>query len=336
MTASYRPSGLIDWLLSKLPNHQWGFWGCIGTEERSLAAWQSLSQRGLIGLLHMERISDQPSKRHASQIKQNLEARTTTFQAEGGDVSKVIDHHLTETTHAQIVSAIDEFLDSAGESVVLDVTSLPKRFFFPALKRVIQRRTVKNILITYTLPEHYVNDEKLAENHNDWAPLPLFSGDYKAPNPEMYVVGIGFEELGLLDQLKQEERGMAIKLLFPFPAPPAAFRRSWSLVHKIEHNRREGAAQIYQVNAREISDSFDRIVALTDGGNLRAVLAPFGPKPISIAMCLFATLTESAVYYTQPTVYHPNYSMGVGTIDGKPAVYSYLVRYAGHDYFSMP
>ena len=59
-------------------------------------------------------------------------------------------------------------------------------------------------------------------------------------------------------------------------------------------------------------------------------------KPMSVAMCIFAALTDSQVFYTQPTVYHPDYSFDIASRDGHPEIYTYCIRLEGRDLFSVP
>jgi hypothetical protein len=52
-------------------------------------------------------------------------------------------------------------------------------------------------------------------------------------------------------------------------------------------------------------------------------LAPFGPKPHSLGMALFAIRHDSGLYYTQPKSYNPNYSKGQGDS------WAYVVKWDG-------
>jgi hypothetical protein len=52
-------------------------------------------------------------------------------------------------------------------------------------------------------------------------------------------------------------------------------------------------------------------------------------------MCLFASLAGHVVYYTQPTVYNPDYSMGIKTWDGTVAAYAYALRLNGANTYTL-
>ena len=332
--SQYRPWGLLDWVLSHCSTrHDWALLGSLSTDERSLSAWRSLRSRGQLASVKLLKIANKPS-RYDLAIQQRERDRIAEFKAEGGDDKDIEPHYLLEPV-SDIVDTINGFLGACGPNVVLDVSVLPKRFFFPMLKILFKEAgTVPNLIVTYTSPEGYTS-EKLSENQDDWDHIPLFSGSYTSAKPKMMVINVGFEGAGLQEQVDQGEAGLPIKLLFPFPAPPSAFARSWELVRRLQKNRLPDAFRIYQADSREVSDAFDRLLTLTDKGNHRIVLAPFGPKPISVAMCIFATLTESPVFYSQPKVYHPYYSYGVAQVGGAAAVWAHCIRLDGNDYYEL-
>jgi hypothetical protein len=60
---------------------------------------------------------------------------------------------------------------------------------------------------------------------------------------------------------------------------------------------------------------------MDDSGPL--ALAPFGPKPHTLGMALLAMKYDLAMHYTQPRVYHPDYSRGYGR------TWAYVVKWNG-------
>lgn len=330
----YRPWGILDWVLSHSSTRDnWALLGSLSTDERCLSAWRSLRSRGQLASVRLLRIANKPS-RYDLAIEKRESDRITEFVAEGGDENDIEPHYLLQPV-SNIVDTINHFLGVSGPNVVLDVSALPKRFFFPMLKILHKEAaTVANLIVTYTSPQGYT-PEKLSENQDDWDHIPLFSGSYSSAKPKMMVINVGFEGAGLQEQVDHGDAGLPIKLLFPFPAPPWAFARSWELVRRLQKNRLPDAFRIYQTDSREVSDAFDRLLTLTERGRHRIDLAPFGPKPISVAMCVFATLTESPVFYSQPKVYHSDYSYGVAQVAGVPAVWAYCIRLNGNDYYRL-
>ena len=338
MTMSlYRPWGLLHWVLERCPDVEWSLFGCLGTEERSLAALSITNSVGCLASKRLLRISDNSFGQYLKLREERLLARKNEFEKMGATESDIEEYSLTKASHHDILTEIEEFIRDSGPNIILDVTSLPQRFFFPILKTLLlsEAHTVRNLVVTYAVPESYAPG-RLTRNFNDWGTLPLFLGSYTQKPPEMMIVGVGFEALGLQDRVDTGEAGLHLNLLLPFPAPPPAFKRSWELARKLQKGRRPGSVTTYRTDAKEVSDAFERILTLTDSGKHGAILAPFGPKPISVAMCIYATLTESPVFYTQPTVYHPDYSTGISEVNGQLEVYAYCLRINGKDFYRLP
>lgn len=332
MSNVYRPWGLLDWVLRKTSTLTWSLFGCIGTEVRSLTVWDYLNVHNLHAEPCLLRIEDKPS-RFSSTIAQLLKQRETEFVASNGNLSVIKDHLLLES-YSAIVTETERYLTKCGHSVILDVTALPKRFFFPILRLLLSRDSVRNLIVTYTFPNKHT-EGKLAENPMEWDHLPLFAGRYGHEKPTMMVIGVGFETLGLQGQIDQGDSGLPIKLFLPFPSQPISYRRELDMVRKLQRRRSANGFEVYRTDSKDISDPFERLVTLSNNGKHRMVLAPFGPKPLSVAMCIFAALSDSPVFYTQPSVYHPEYSVGVARINGLAETYAYCLRLEGRNYFSI-
>ena len=253
---AFRPWGLVGWVISRCPNVDWGFFGCVGTEMRSLEAWKALTASGRVRKTRMLRILDNPTgytgrPMYEAETRDRLQRREAEFVAAGGSQSFIVEHSLLEA-HAEIISSIDGFIREAGPNIILDITSLPKRFFFPILRRLIlaDRAAVSNLLLAYAIPGSYASGP-LSLNHTDWAHLPLFPGDYSLEPPKHIIVGVGFESLGLPEHLEHAS-GLPVKLLLPFPAPPSSLQRSWDLVMKLQNYRAPDSMAVYRTNPRDI------------------------------------------------------------------------------------
>jgi hypothetical protein len=129
---------------------------------------------------------------------------------------------------------------------------------------------------------------------------------------------------------------MDVKLLFPFPNAPESFQLTRQFLQSVEHNLRGANTYVKHVNGMDVSDSFDHICSLSENGARQVLLAPYGPKPTSLAMCIFATLKDSPVFYTQPRVYNPNYTHGVKVVNGQSHIYAYCLRLEGRDFYTLP
>lgn len=332
----FRPWGTIHWLLGHLPGRNWQFVGCLGTEARSLTAWNELKRLGALGNYLLMQVNDKPSG-HSTRIASRIADNSQRFISNGGVASQIKSFDLF-CRHSEIVSTIDEVVATQPSALVIDISVFPKRFFFPIIKRILagaSSHNISDIVVTYTIPESYPVGEPLAENFSDeWAHLPLFGTHSSGAAIKQLVVGVGFQALGLHSYLKGAS-GLDLKLLVPFPAPTSAFMRSWDLLRQIEQGGSPESFTRYRAGARDPSDTFDRLVSLRNSSQRGIALAPFGPKPMSLGMCLFACLTNCEVFYTQPSVYHPDYTLGVAMRDGLPEVYAYSVRIDGRNLYQL-
>ena len=224
--------------------------------------------------------------------------------------------------------------ESAATSVVLDITSFPKRFFFPILRTLADKNSkVRNLLVTYTSPFSYPpDDEPLYEDIEPWRVLPGFGGS--GTSGAQWVVSVGF----LVESLRMQVGGdpnAKMKLLIPFPAPLSALRRTWESVANLERDHNEGRFEKFRVETLDMSAAFDRICQLAGSPEKPLAFAPFGPKPTSAAMCLYAMQRNSSVHYPQPTIYHPEYSRGIQKNDPAAAVSTYWVKHEGENLYEV-
>lgn len=322
----YRPWGLLDWTLGLTKPRKWDFVGALGTEERSLAAWHGLKKGDGLSTTRLLEVLDRPS-RHTTRAFHLITERTQEFLASGG-VEKDITRKLELMTELHRIVAIANAVEqSAGDSVMLDITSLPKRFFFPLLRHLEQSTDVRDLVVTYTSPEQYAENGVLSEDAADWLTLPGFPG--QSGQTEMLIVSVGFMVESLRSHLTTINKHESVKILIPFPAPLSILRRTWDSVCYLESKSEVGKFQNFRLNTTDLSGAFDRITQLASETKMKPAFAPFGPKPTSAAMCLYAAKHDCPVYYPQPRVYHPEYSRGVREVDGKPAVFAYWIKHEG-------
>lgn len=245
------------------------------------------------------------------------------------------DHELLEPFGA-IQSSVDYIFDKcSGENLIFDISSMPKKLFFFVVKSVIQHRCrFENIIAVYTEPKNYAKGS-LAENPQQWSTLPGFDGPRRLPERDdrRIVIAMGFEPLGLPGLVQGEFSGVETHLLFPFPTPPDRIRRNWEFARELFPSP-ASSLQFRHVDGLNVPDVFDLLSDIGADGRTQLTLAPYGPKPISLAMALYASKHDSegsgtAVYYTQPTAYNPNYSSGVGRIGEHAAIHCYAIKRLG-------
>jgi hypothetical protein len=306
-----RAWGPLEWLLNKLPkaaNESICVLGALSAEERCVAV-PVLSAVHSPNSVVLLRISDPPS-RYSLPIEERIVANRRVVESATGDKVNILERGLFDKDEA-IASAFSSMLSgNCPLTLWIDITCLPKRYFFLLVKLALREKLVENLVVTYTQPSPgRYTEEHLAEDPSDVQPLPGFglTGD----EPEELIIAIGFEALGL-PQLLGEYRDKRRLVLVPFPPGQPYSRRIWQTVLSIGH---PGDENLKRVPAVDVFEAFDIIREEAKSDVLAGrppALAPYGPKPISLAMCLYGCRFGSPVFYTQPRVYHPEYTVGIG------------------------
>ncbi|CCQ90689.1 conserved hypothetical protein [Nitrospina gracilis 3/211] len=333
----FRPWGLMPWIWNKIPNVEWDLLGCLSTEQRCLGSLIELQKRNCLNSAFFLEIIDLPLPEYVSESEAILKNRRNEFKGIiSGKPSKINSYSLFEDPITPIFAEIDQFIGNCNGNILLDISSFPKRYFFPIVKKLLQSDASKvdNILIAYTAPKSYFKGE-LAKNPGGWHHLPLF-GPQVHPDPpvELAIVGVGFLPFGLAELLKASYQKASLKLLFPFPPGPPNYQRTWGFVERIQREFKGLLNEdILRVGFVDASDAFRHICMSTNFGQKNAIFAPYGPKPISLAMCLYASLYDSIVYYTQPEAYNPHYCSGINKINGNYEIYIYCIRLNQENYY---
>ncbi len=276
-------------------------------------------------------IQDIDSEKYRDRARIALRTRRAQFTRIGGNESLI--NKMELMAELFLINAFARQAESASTSVVLDITSFPKRFFFPILRMLAGSLTVKNLMVTYTSPANYAPDnEPLYEDIDTWRVLPGFGGTGACG--AQWVVSVGFlvESLRMYIGSAQDER---MKLLVPFPAPLAALRRTWESVANLERDQKDGRFEKFRVSTLDMSGAFDRIRQIAGKPERPLAFAPFGPKPTSAAMCLYAMQKDSSVHYAQPTVYHPEYSRGIQDNNSAAAVSAYWIKHESENLYEV-
>lgn len=327
----FRPWGSIDWALSISSQKQWHFIGAVGTEERSLCCWTEMRKNGVIVGESFAEIHDVESEKYRERTCAALEKRRLEYKQNGGNLNLISVFGLMDEMF--IINKFAKKAEEKNQSIVLDITSFPKRFFFLLLKAFVRSDKVRNLLVTYTSPDRYADDAPLYENIESWNTLPGFGGGNSKPS--QWIVSVGF----LVESLRQyvgdnPDEKMKI-LLIPFPAPLATLRRTWQSVANLDENQQKNRFEKYLVDTLDMSTAFDRIKSFEGNPPQPLAFAPFGPKTTSAAMCLYALQRESSVHYPQPTVYHPDYSTGIRNNDPTKAVFVYWIKHEGEFLYTV-
>ena len=328
----FRPWGLLDWTLRLSQRRRWQFLGCLGTEERSITTFVSLAKQGLLSRKQTLLRIEEPDSPYMREAKRAIRRREREYRHVRLRPMVITLPLLTP------LLTLESVCEGFAGSVILDITSLPKRYFFYFLKTFYNSESIENLIITYTLPERYP-DAPLTENHDLWDALPSF----RQPDPKKeelahrrLIVNVGFIPNGILAHLEGRAEEKQIDLIVPFPAPIPAVQRTWRSLWALTSTPYEAHLNECRVEANDLSEAFELILSLAPRDTNLVSFAPFGPKPISAAMCLYASLTGSPVYYAQPKIYRPDYSLGVGRIDGVDAIYAYWIKHRNQKFFQLP
>lgn len=291
-----------------------------------LATLQYLTKKKRINRALFYEISNPPS--HATkQLETKVQANRAKYLKLRNKENELEKHKLLEPNNLTVTS-INNFLKSGSENLIIDISAFPKKFFFPIIKLILLNKNIKNIVVTYTTPQKYCEDD-LSWNPESWSHLPLFMPVQYPEQPiDLAIVGVGFMPFALPKLLLGKYNATPVKFLFPFPPGPPNYQRTWEFVRKIEKSFNfKSTDNLIRVDSNNFPDAYNYLVSETDNGNKKAIFAPYGPKPISLAMCLYASKYNSPVYYTQPRDYNPEYSTGI------KETFAYCIKLNGVDLY---
>jgi hypothetical protein len=173
---THRPWGPIDWTLSLSSPKPWHFVGAIGTEERSLCGWTYLRAGGAIASELLIEVQDVDSEKYRERTRDAITERHALFAQNGGDVGSIRSIELM--TEGFRIAELANIAEAAGPAVILDITSLPKRFFFPILRTLIKSARVRDLVVTYTSPATYAEGD-LYEEPEPWRVLPFQTRQFR-------------------------------------------------------------------------------------------------------------------------------------------------------------
>lgn len=367
-----RPFGPLSWILEKLPaTGPWSIIGALSAEDRCLTATQetlrlSTGTTGKLLNITPRVLSStrptRPAKEHAIAWEQKriLNLRRVEVELEFRSHIVVVDAgSFLQQEDSKVNDMALKLAEESPSDVVLDVSTMPKRYFFPLLTRLCESNHVRNLIVTNTSPLRY--GDELAGDSDGPKPLPLYEGEPEIDqSPDVtLIIGVGYHQLNIQQILEENKsRRVDIKLLFPFPSIHPGFIQNWRFVEHINKHRPRSAGNsdaseidIIRVPVGDVSLTFDRLLQQTQDGKMSSlILAPYGPKPMSLAMCLLGVARRAKginpdndaqnlptkISYTQPSWYHPDYSSGIRRTNGVPDITAFCIRLNGRDLYVLP
>lgn len=335
INGTLRPWGKPQWLLGMptLKKESWFLIGSMSTQDRCLSILKHKDKSYDIAYAAFLEIVDVDSE-FAQLSRDRRDINRHSWEQLVGPIQHELITLEIFSPILKIKKLIQKWLHSGiANNIILDVSTLPERFLFPMVRWLLESPVVKNLVITYMLPERYTHED-LAYNAREASHLPTFvdESQFTKSAVKNVIVGVGFLPFSLPEWLKKTYSNSRVKvsLIFPFPSSPANVRKGWEFVRRVEPNvLLADDRQICRVAAHDISGCYDRINLITANGLSPTVFAPFGPKAHSVAMCLHAINTNSEAYFTHPSFYHPEYSMGIRMDGALPAGYAYAIRLSG-------
>lgn len=314
----HRPWGEVRELLRQ-STRKWNLIGCISFEDRCIGVNYYLHDK-IESSLYLD-ITGPESPFLKNQIIKKNNKRGELNKVGSG--KKVIVEFPLHAQANMFINTIKQYISDHRHTkkFILDVSCFPKRYFFPILKILMSSDMIEELVVTYSKPQSYTSQE-LSGDPGEWSHLPAFmSQAFPEPTAEVAVIGVGFMHLGINKLLTGRYKEAIVNLLFPFPPGPPNYQRNWDFVRRIEnfypkldHNK------IHRIHALSLSDTYDYLISITNNGKKNSILAPYGPKPISVGMALFAINYGVPVYYSQPNFYSDEYSSGI------KESYGYLVK----------
>ena len=223
-------------------------------------------------------------------------------------------------------SLVDSISLEPNLSVLLDVSTLPKRVGLLLLRQLILNERVKDIVVCYVRAGSY-REGHFVQDELPPVPLPGFGLMSSEPRESVFFVGVGYSTFDLR-QVLQQTSSPNIHFLMPFPPASPSFRRTWKFLKTLNEEVESANPSIVRLSAIDMFSVYEWLVGNLDVGKNTTML-PLGPKPHGIAMALAQIGNDncSELVYPQPRRYHPDYSTGVFIEnDGKEGIMAYALR----------
>lgn len=333
MSSCFKPWGNIDWMLGKMPHiPQWGYLGCVSPEDRSTITLEWLAAHDLLGACEMWKIDDEPrffspyEKRNREKYDQQIEKCASLGKAAEINLPefKLFDSDRVASDR------FNSFVKRTDGNIMFDISSMPKRWFFPIVRECLQNKGIRNLVITYTVAKTYSSIQ--GEDPIGWRHIPSFGETAECTEKEKYyIISAGFQPLSLPDWIEGFPDA-ELYIIFPFPSDVNGYHRVWDFIRAIETDGGKIDSRYIEYvsghNLPLIYNSVSKLIAREK--DKQPVFVPYGPKPISLAFSLLASQLQIPVGYTQPTYYNPDYSIGVDMcFNGEPRIITYLIKQDG-------
>lgn len=334
MTPGDMPWGNVQWMVRRSQLRNFHLVGAVSSEDRSFAILNELVKEkvNLTGTF-LEIADSHDPERDLGKTRRETFVRQLRQRHPDYSLTKTM-LFANEDEIFKIAESIETEATASDGSIFLDISCLPKRFFFPIVKEAAGSESVKNLIVGYSQARSYAQTNLGVDPSPGYA-LPGFGEPYPTPEQEVIIVGGGFGAPGFLDHFERlYEAGVRVMVLLPFPSDAPRYNRIWQFVRELENSSANGKIETLPTPLHDVGLATSRIRDLTANGEQYGVMMPYGPKTVSLSMCLAAmSLTNSSkppsIVYAQPTSYVENYSTGVAQVNGKAVTLCYPVKLDG-------
>lgn len=330
MTLGLIPWGRVAWLLDRLSWPDCTIVGAIAPEERCTACYLDIAASGRPQTEFFFSIHDPVEMVDTSAGELREQHVMVLSSAKGGDL----------LVHDSLLLVDDDYIYDAagqvsqlGERVFLDVSCMPKRYFFPLIRVLLEAGDVRDLVIGYAEPDAYGTGDLIGDPITG-APLPGFGASYPDRDSQLLVIGAGFQTPGFENLLDvYQSPGMRSVVLIPFPADAPRHNRIWQFSRSLEVSIPSDDIEYMAVPVHDLGLMYLKLSQLLDNGRRPATLLPYGPKPMSVAMCLACLSIDPVdrpeVIYAQPRWYSPTYSTGIRRVGGESVTHCWPLKIAG-------
>jgi hypothetical protein len=328
----FRPWGKIDSIFAPIESAEWAYIGCVSTEDRCSILATYFPKYGSFAEKLLFRITDKPSE-HSPLIEDRTDFNQKIFESLYFSNNDICELNIFDA-FGKFEQEVSKYIRNVTtHRLIIDISTLPKRVFFHIIRQIYRNANkFTDVVVVYSEPAGY-SPKTLASNPEAWDALPGFRVGFRNRKGLKILVGTGFEPLGLPSLAEAGEfNNSSVSFILPFPADQENNIKNWQFIRDIFPNSDDPSFKVLRVDGTNVPEIYDLICGQGDSGNIDLLLAPYGPKPMSLAMALYAAKHEGSsgastgVYYTQPTYYDPHYSIGVKLINGKPSINCYVIK----------
>lgn len=294
------------------------FLGCVASEERCLAVPRAISGCASLSESKILWIHD-PEDGFPRLASENFRyTKNNVRQLEKLGLNLQYSELELLVTEERLIELAESALTSGDGNFFIDISVMPKRVFALLLKRMLRDQRCKKLMISYTCPGNkgYTN-EPLSYDPLPPDGLPGFN-HLGFSDRDTLVVSVGFEPHQLESFVRgylQASTNRDIKVIIPFPPNGGRFRRNWRALRILTEGQPNNIKKdnISVIAAWDVESVYNRI-SVWSGESDSLIFAAFGPKPHTVAMASFLSdnVDAGAIVYSQPKVYSPRYSSGIG------------------------